>query len=82
MGADQERQGAHLMPAAGCTKRTYTGPRSWEIPDAAPFSEIIDCRRGELRLAAEVAIAELTANHVPTFAHERAFEILKQVARS
>jgi hypothetical protein len=61
-------------------RRTYTGPRPWEQPTAAPFSEVADCTRGELRLAAEVALAELHAIHVPTFAHERAVATLKAVA--
>ena len=36
--------------------------------------------RGELRLAAEVALAVFTARDVPTFAHERAFQTLNTVA--
>lgn len=39
-----------------------------------------DLTAGDVRLAAEVAIAELTATAVPSFAHERAFETLKRMA--
>ena len=69
------------MPAAGYIKRTFTGPRPWENPDAAPFSEFPDCSRGEMRLAAEVALAELVGRHVSTCAHERAVGILQVMAR-
>lgn len=70
------------MPATGYIKRTYTGPRPWEITDAAPFSEIADCSRGELRLTAEVALAELRGCITPTFAHERAVAVLSVLARA
>lgn len=68
------------MPAAGWIKRTFTGPRPWENTDAEPFSDVADCTRGELRLAAEVALAELSGGQVPTFAHERAVATLEAVA--
>jgi hypothetical protein len=68
------------MPAAGWTKRTYTGPRPWEIIEAQPFGEVADRSRGQLRLAAEVAVAELRGQAVPTWVHERAFETLNLMA--
>lgn len=68
------------MPAAGYHKRTYTGPRPWEITDASPFSEIADIRRGQLRLAAEVALAELRGDALPGQAVMRAVEILEIMA--
>lgn len=40
-----------------------------------------DLSRGEQRLAAEVAVAELTGHDVPSFAHERAFEALVVMAK-
>ena len=39
-----------------------------------------DLHRGELRLAAEVAVAELRGQLVPTWVHERAFDTLNVVA--
>lgn len=65
------------MPATGFHKHTYTGPRPWEITDAVPFREVADCSRGEIRLTAEVALAYFTGQMIPTFAHERAVQILK-----
>jgi hypothetical protein len=62
-------------------RRTYTGPRKWENPEVAPFSEVADCSRGDIRLAAEVALAELRGMHVPSFANERALETLRTLAR-
>lgn len=47
-----------------------------------PALEMIpELSRGDMRLAVEVAIAELRAQHVPTFAHERAFETLLAMAK-
>lgn len=69
------------MPKAGWIKRTFTGPRPWENTDASPFSEIPDIKRGEVRLAAEVAIAQLKGELVPTFASVRADTILMELAR-
>ena len=40
-----------------------------------------DLTRGEQRLAAEVALAELRGCHVSTCAHERAVDILQVMAR-
>jgi len=56
------------------------GPRPWEITDAVPFSDVADVSRGELRLAAEVAVSELRAELVPTWVHERAFDTLNRIA--
>jgi hypothetical protein len=48
-----------------------------------PELELVpDLTRGEQRLAAEVASAELRGEHVPTFAHERAVTILEVMARA
>lgn len=69
------------MPAHGYVKRTYNGPHSWENNEAAPFSDVPDMSRGELRLAAEVALAELCAIAVPTWARERAVNALATIAR-
>lgn len=40
-----------------------------------------DLRRGDQRFAAEVAVAELRGQLVPSFAHERAFETLLVMAK-
>jgi hypothetical protein len=68
------------MPAAGFRKHTYTGPRPWETTDAVPFRDVAQCSRGEQRLAAEIALAELRGCITPTFAHERAVQILSVLA--
>lgn len=67
------------MPAAGFRKYTFTGPRPWENTDATPFSEIGGCSRGDLRLAAEVALAR---DLVPAEVVERALAVLNAVARA
>jgi hypothetical protein len=41
-----------------------------------------DISRGEQRLAAEVALAELRGCITPTYAHERAVHILNVLARA
>jgi hypothetical protein len=41
-----------------------------------------DISRGEQRLAAEVALAELRGCITPTYAHERAVQILNVLARA
>jgi hypothetical protein len=69
-----------MSPSPGWCKRTFTGPRPWENPNAAPFSEIPDCSRGEMRLAAEVALAELRGNAIPGAAFQRAVGILTVMA--
>jgi hypothetical protein len=63
-------------------RRTFTGPRPWETIEETPYSELPEISRGELRLAAEVARAQLRGEHVPTFAHERAVTILEVMARA
>lgn len=40
-----------------------------------------DLSRGEIRLAAEVAVEELCGRDVPSFAHERAFSALRVLAK-
>lgn len=49
----------------------------WIYPD---LEQIRDLSWGEIRLAAEAAIAELRGQLVPTWVHERAFDTLNRVA--
>lgn len=45
-----------------------------------PKERVTDISRGEQRLAAEVALAELRGCFIPTGAHERAAQILNVLA--
>jgi hypothetical protein len=60
-------------------------PRCFELTRSLQLFPQLECTpdlsRGETRLAAEVAIAELTCRDVPSFVHERAFETLTVMAR-
>lgn len=69
-----------MSPAVGYSKRTFTGPRLWETVEATPFNEVPDCSRGEIRLTAEVALAYFNGQLLPTFALDRAVQILKVLA--
>lgn len=80
MGSDTQGQGAHLMPAAGYFKRTYTGPRPWENPECAAFSDVPDVSRGEIRFAAEVMLAKVNHQTITADAHDRAVNILRIMA--
>lgn len=65
-----------VRPAVDCARDLERVRASWPMPEPdAPQP----CR-GELRLAAEVAVAELRGQLVPTWVHERAFETLNTVA--
>jgi hypothetical protein len=66
----------HRGEGWGCrqdlTRRKQLFPRLEQTPDL---------NRGALRLAGEVAVAELSGDAVPSFAHERAFETLLVMAK-
>ena len=59
------------------SRAVFCGPRPWEATEAAPFNDVPDVSRGEIRLSAEVALAYFNGQMIPAFAHERAVGILK-----
>lgn len=56
--------------------------RDWESTGIAPFEDVEDVSRGELRLAAEVVVSVLSgAMTLPKAVIERGMDTLRRVAR-
>jgi hypothetical protein len=63
-----------MRPYIDCERELAAVRANW------PISDCLTTRHGEVRLAAEVAVAELRGQLVPTWLHERAFDTLNLVA--
>jgi hypothetical protein len=64
----------HYRPFVDCERDLAAIRANWPINSVEPP------RWAEMRLAAEVAVAELRGQAVPTWVHERAFETLNLMA--
>jgi hypothetical protein len=69
------------MPAPGFHRVANAFHRPWEDRSPVPYSDLPGLSRGEIRLAGEVGIAQLSGHHVPHEIKCRTILIYEQMTR-